>query len=155
MRLPVLTPRARELDPFEPLRRQFEGMFADFGRWPTMDWAAPSKTGLAALDVAETKDAIEISTELPGVPENEIHVAVEGQALVISGEKNSESENQDRAWRVVERSYGAFRRVVPLTFTPDPARITATFDKGVLHVKVGKPAEMVARKVTIPVGKAS
>jgi HSP20 family protein len=154
MRLPVMTPRARELDPFEPFRRQFEDMFTDLGRWPTMDWPAP-KNGLAALDVAETKEAVEISTELPGVAENEITVAVEGQSLVISGEKKSETEKEDKAWRVVERSYGSFRRVVPLTFTPEPEKISATFGKGVLHVKVAKPAEMVARKVTIPVGKAN
>lgn len=155
MRLPVLSPRARELDPFETFRRQFEDMLADFGRWPTMDWAASPKNGLAALDVAETKDAIEVSTELPGVAENEINVTVEGQALVISGEKKSESEKEDKAWRVVERSYGAFRRVVPLTFAPEPGKIAATFDKGVLRVKIEKPAELVSRKVTIPVSKAT
>jgi HSP20 family protein len=156
MRLPVMmTPRARELDPFEPFRRQFEDMFGDFGRWPTTDWAVPSRMGLAALDVAETKEAIEITTELPGVAESEVSVAVEGNAVVISGEKKSEKESQDKAWRVVERSYGAFRRVVPLTFAPDPQKITATFDKGVLHVKVGKPAELVAKSVTIPIGKAN
>jgi HSP20 family protein len=153
MRLPAMTPRARELDPFEPFRRRFEDMFADFGRWPTTDWAVPSQTGLAALDVSETKEAIEITTELPGVAENEVNVAVEGNAVVISGEKKSEKESQDKAWRVVERSYGAFRRVVPLTFAPDAQKITATFDKGVLRVKVGKPAELVAKTVTIPIGK--
>jgi HSP20 family protein len=155
MRLPVLTPRARELDPFEPFRRQFEDMFADFGRWPTMDWAASSKTGLAALDVAETKEAIEISTELPGVAESDINVSVEGNAVVISGEKKSETESQEKAWRVVERSYGSFRRVVPLTFAPDAGKVTASFDKGVLHVKIAKPVELVAKKVSIPVGKGS
>lgn len=155
MRLPALTTRARDLDLFESARRQFEDMFADFGRWPAMDWAAPSKIGLAALDVAETKEAIEISTELPGVAESDINVSIEGQGVVISGEKKSESEKEDKAWRVVERSYGTFRRVVPLTFAPDPGKITATFDKGVLRVKVEKPAELVARKVTIPVSKAS
>ena len=155
MRLPALTPRARELDPFEPFRRQFEDMFADFGRWPTMDWSAPTKTGLAALDVAESKDAIEIATELPGVAEDEIHVSVEGNAVVISGEKKAESDKQEKAWRVVERSYGAFRRVVPLTFAPDADKVTASFDKGVLRVKIAKPEELVAKKVTIPVGKAN
>ena len=105
MRLPVLTPRARELDPFESARRQLEDMLVDFGRWPAMDWAAPSKMGFAALDVAQTKDAIEISTELPGVAESDINVSLEGQGLVISGEKKAESEREDKAWRVVERSY--------------------------------------------------
>ena len=155
MRFPVLAPRARELDPFESARRQLEDMFADFGRWPAMDWAAPSKMGLAALDVAETKDAIEISTELPGVAESDLNVSIEGQGVVISGEKKAESEKEDKAWRVVERSYGSFRRVVPLTFAPDPSKITATFEKGVLHMKIEKPAELLAKKIAIPVNKAS
>ncbi|MDE3176285.1 MAG: Hsp20/alpha crystallin family protein [Pseudomonadota bacterium] len=152
MRLLIPTSRNGEMSMFEPFRRQFEDMLSDFGRWPAMDW--PAKDDLAALDVAETKDAIEIALEAPGMNENEVSVALEGHALVISGEKKSESENQDKAWRVVERSYGAFRRVVPLTFAPDPAKITAAFDKGVLRVSVGKPAELVAQKVTIPVSKA-
>ena len=155
MRLPATFSRARDLDPFEAMRRNFDDMLADFGRWPAMDWAVPSKNGLAALDVAETKEAIEITTELPGVAESDINVAVDGNAIVVSGEKKSETESNDKAWRVVERSYGSFRRVVPLTFAPDAAKITATFDKGVLHVKVGKPAELVAQKVTIPVGKSN
>ena len=155
MRYPATLSRVRDLDPFEMMRRNFDDMLTDFGRWPAMDWAVPSKTGLAALDVAETKEAIEITTELPGVAENDINVAVEGNAIVVSGEKKSESESQDKAWRVVERSYGSFRRVVPLTFAPDPAKIAASFDKGVLHVKVDKPRELVAQKVTIPVGKAN
>jgi HSP20 family protein len=154
MRLPSTPSRAREVDPFDAFRRNFDEMVADFGRWPMMDWASTGKVGLAALDVAETKDAIEVTTELPGVDEHEIQVTVEGQALVISGEKKSETENKEKAWRVMERTYGAFRRIVPLNFTPDPGRITARFDKGVLHVMVFKPADLVARKVTIPVGKA-
>jgi HSP20 family molecular chaperone IbpA len=60
--------------------------------------------------------------------------------MVISGEKKSESEKKEKSWHVVERSYGSFRRVVPLTFVPEPDKIKATFDKGVLHVSVRKPA---------------
>ena len=119
-----------------------------------MGSAAAACNGLAALDIAETKDAVEISTELPGVDEGDVKVSVDGQSIVISGEKKSETEEKNKAWHVVERSYGAFRRVVPLTFTPDAAKIKATFDKGILRVTVGKPPEMVAKKVDIPIGKA-
>ena len=154
MRLPSTVSRARDLDPFDAFRRNFDDMVADFGRWPMADWASGAKSGLAALDVAETKDAIEVSAELPGVAENEIQVTVEGQALVIAGEKKSETDNRDKAWRVMERTYGAFRRVVPLTFAPDATKVSATFEKGVLHVRVGKPSDLVAQKVSIPVAKA-
>lgn len=156
MRMPVPTLRTRELDPFEGFRRDFDDLWADFGRQLPFAWGAKAdKGGLAALDVAETKDAVEISTELPGVADNEVTVSVEGHAVVIAGEKKTESERKDKAWHVVEHGYGSFRRVVPLTFTPDAAKIKATFDKGVLHVSVAKPVEMVAKKVSIPIQKAS
>lgn len=102
LRLTIPTSRNREMSMFEPFRRQFEDMMSDFGRWPAMDW--PSKEGLATLDDAETTEAIEIAPEAPGMAENDLNVVVEGQALVISGEKKSESENQNKDWRVVERS---------------------------------------------------
>ena len=109
--------------------------------------------GLAAIDIGESKDAVEISAELPGVNEGEVKVSVEGQSIVISGEKKSEFEKTDKEWQVIERSYGAFRRVVPLTFHPDPAKMAASFDKGVLRVTVPKPTEMVAKKVDIPISR--
>lgn len=155
MRLPVPTFGGRDIDLFEGFRRDFDELLSDFGRRLPVSWgptAAPD--GLAALDIAETKDAVEISAELPGVDESDVKVSIDGQSVVISGEKKSESERKDKAWHVVERSYGAFRRVVPLTFAPDAAKITATFDKGILRVTVGKPPEMVATKVEIPIGKA-
>ncbi len=155
MRLPVPTFGGRELDLFEGFRREFDDLLSDFGRRLPISWGRPLDfTGLAALDIAETKDAVEISTELPGVDEGDVKVSVDGQSVVIAGEKKSESEKKDKAWHVVERSYGAFRRVVPLNFTPDAAKIKATFDKGVLHVTVGKPPEMVAKKVEVPITKA-
>ncbi len=155
MRLPVPTFGGQDLDLFEGFRREFDDLLRDFGRRLPVSWGpAVGAAGLAALDIAETKDAVEISTELPGVGEGDVKVSVEGQSVVIAGEKKSESETKNKAWHVVERSYGAFRRVIPLNFTPDAATMKATFDKGILHVTVGKPPEMVAKKVEIPIAKA-
>lgn len=154
MRLPVPTLRGREIDPFDGFRRDIDDLLMDFGRQLPLTWSAKGEaSGLAALDIAETKDSVEITTELPGVAESDVNVSVEGHAVVISGEKKSETEKKDKAWHVVERSYGAFRRVVPLTFVPDAGKINATFDKGVLKVMIGKPAELVAKKVAIPIHK--
>jgi len=154
MRLPVTLPRDRGLDIFEGFRRDFDELLRDFSVQLPVSWGSTEDGGrLAALDVAETKDAVEITTELPGVPEADVRVAVEGQAIVISGEKKSESEKKDKTWRLVERSYGSFRRVVPLTFTPAADKVHASFERGILHVTVGKPPELVASKVEIPIAK--
>jgi HSP20 family protein len=156
MRIAIPTLRGRELAPFEGFSREFDEMMKEFGRpWPAMWSSKPDRSALAPLDVAETQEAVEIATELPGMGEEDVTVTVEGQSVVIAGEKKTQSETTEKDWHVVERSYGSFRRVVPLTFLPDAAAIKATFDKGVLHVKVAKPAAMVEKKFAIPIGKAS
>jgi len=155
MRIAIPAFRSRELNPFEGFSREFDEMMKDFGRqWPAAWNSKADKSGLAPLDVAETKETVEIAAELPGMGEEDVAVTVEGQSVVIAGEKKSQSETTDKDWHVVERSYGSFRRVVPLTFLPDAAAIQATFDKGVLHVKVTKPAAMVEKKFAIPINKA-
>jgi HSP20 family protein len=153
MRLPVPL-GGRDFDVFEGFRRDFDDLLSDFGRRLPTPWRpAAGAAGLAAIDIGESKDAFEISVELPGVDESDVKVSVEGQSVVISGEKKTETEKKDKEWQVVERSYGAFRRVVPLTFRPQADKISATFDKGILHVTVPKPDEMVAKKIDIPIGK--
>jgi HSP20 family protein len=104
-----------------------------------------------ALDVADTMEAIEVSAELPGISGKEVTLTVEGDTLVIAGEKKAEKEATEKDWQVVERSYGTFRRVLPLPFTPDAKKIDASFENGVLKVKIAKPAELLMKAIDIPV----
>ncbi len=153
--LPSLWGRNNE-EPFAALRREFDQFLADFGqRWPTFGLGSTAQSALAAVNVADTKEAIEVSVELPGVTEKDVSVTVEGDSLVIAGEKRSETESKEKDWQVVECSYGAFRRVVPLPFAPDAGKVEANFDKGVLTVKVAKPAEIVTKTVEIPIKNAA
>src|SRR5262245_50120294 len=57
-------------------------------------------------------------------------------------------------WHVVERSYGSFSRAIPLPFDPDPAKVEAKFDKGVLHIHLPKPAEVAKKQQKIEIKKA-
>jgi HSP20 family protein len=125
----------------------------DFFRSPEgARWAVP-ETGktLPPVNIAETKDALEIAVELPGVSENEVKVTLDHERLTISGEKKNESESKDRNWHVLERSYGSFQRVVALPFEPAGDAVEARFDKGVLHVTVKKPTEVTQKSREIPV----
>jgi HSP20 family protein len=71
-------------DPFRSIRREMEDMFRKF------DQGLPSLrvgAGMPAINVAETKDALEVTIEVPGVEEKDINVTLDGNQLVISGEK--------------------------------------------------------------------
>jgi HSP20 family molecular chaperone IbpA len=105
-------------------------------------WGIP--TAASGIDLAESKDAIEVTAELPGVDEKDLDVTLANGMLTIRGEKRTEHDEQDKDknWHVVERSYGSFSRAIPLPFDPDPAKVEAKFDKGVLHIHLPKPAEV-------------
>ena len=91
-------------DPFRLLRREMEDMFRVFDRnLPSLN-VGP---GVPTIDVAETTDAIEVSAELPGVDEKDIKVSLDGNRLVISGEKKEETKKDEKDWHVEERSYGS------------------------------------------------
>lgn len=89
-----------------------------------------------SADAAESDNGYEISVELPGMDAGDIDLKVEGDVLVISGEKRDEREESDRNYYLVERSYGAFRRAFRLPEDVDRERIGAEFSKGVLTVSM-------------------
>jgi HSP20 family protein len=96
--------------------------------------------GTPAINVAETKDAFEVTAELPGVDEQDIEVSLDGDRLVISGEKKAESMTEEKDWHVEERSLGSFYRSISLPFEPENGALDAYFDKGVLHLTIKKTA---------------
>jgi HSP20 family protein len=129
-------------DPFGSLFREVQKTFEDFSqRTPFARFA--SDTLSPKIDIAESKDAIEVTAELPGVDEKDLDVTLANGVQTIRGEKRTKRDEQDKDknWHVVERSYGSFSRAIPLPFDPDPAKVEAKFDRGVLHIHLPKPAE--------------
>ena len=101
-----------------------------------------------ALDVSETKDAVMVKAEVPGMDPKEIQLSLEDQLLTLKGEKKQEKEEKDEHYYRSERSYGAFMRTVRLPATVDGSKVTATFKNGLLKVTLPKAA---AKGTTIPI----
>lgn len=148
MRVPALWSSASIADPYRDLRKEMDQFFNSItSRWPTSD------VGIAApaINVAETDGAVEITAEIPGVDQNDIKVTIDGNRIVIAGEKKQESDRSEKDWHVVERSYGSFHRAVALPFEPADSAVEAHYDKGVLHLTVKKPAPSQPRSKTIEI----
>lgn len=109
---------------------------------------------MPALDVAETEKTLEISAEIPGVSEDDLDVTVQGDVLIIKGEKSSDSEDKQKDFHVVERRYGSFRRQVPLGFVPEKGAVSASFDNGVLKLVIEKPANAQGDVQKVEIGKS-
>jgi HSP20 family protein len=104
-----------------------------------------------AVSVSETPDALVVSAELPGLSEKDVNVEIENGVLTISGEKTEERTEGDesRSYHVWERSYGSFRRAFALPRGVTGGEAKATFDKGVLEIRIAKAPEAKSRKIEI------
>lgn len=135
----------------EEMNRMFDNFFAD----PFASLAVRSPRWAAEfnprVDISETDDALKVSAELPGMEEKDIQITLEQDALILSGEKKTETEEKGRNFHHVERSYGSFQRVIPLPVEVVPDKAEATFKNGLLTVTLPKAPSAVkaAHKITI------
>lgn len=100
----------------------------------TMEWAP-------RLNLAETETAIEVKAELPGLDKKDIDISLEGDTLIIKGEKHQEKEEKDKRFHRIERTYGSFYRTVRLPTEVMPDKIEAAYENGVLTVTLPKTEE--------------
>ena len=135
-------------DPFRAMRREMESALRAFDQSSS---AADIGAGAPAISVAETRDAFEVTAELPGVDDKDIKVSLDENQLVISGEKKAESTKEEKDWHVEERSYGSFYRSMALPFEPEDGAVEARFDKGVLHLTIKKRAKAIKSAKTIEI----
>lgn len=150
MNLPRLWATGQELpwDPFRAMRREMESALRALDQNAS---SADIGAGAPAISVAETKDAFEVTAELPGVDEKDIKVSLDANQLVIAGEKKAESSKEEKDWHVEERSYGSFYRSMSLPFEPEDGAVDAHFDKGVLRLTIKKPAKAIKSTKTIDI----
>lgn len=156
-------PGPTAMTPWSPaLLRSFFGpsLIESFLRedWPNIptsieswfgDFSAPMFR--PTIDVVDEGKALRVSAELPGIDDKDVKVSIDDGALVIEGEKRLESKTQtDECYRV-ERSYGAFRRVIPMPSDVDAAKVSATMDRGVLTITVPKTGKTTPTARTIPI----
>ncbi len=153
-RLPVRrggeqTPAYDLFGPVQNLHREidrlFENVFRGFGLGPF--WGdrpqAPAVSGgifRPTLDLGANEKAYTVTVEIPGVDEKDVELEVVEDTLIIRGEKRQEAEEKDKDFYRVERTYGAFERVLSLPADADQDRIEATFKKGVLKVTIPRKA---------------
>lgn len=137
--------RGNYYDPFVAFRREVDRMFDDFfgtlgarGLEPWSGWPAVSPT----MDVTDTDKELVVTAELPGLDEKDFEVTLAGDVLTIRGEKKAESENRNGGAYYVERRFGSFSRSLRLPFAAGDDNVDATYDKGVLTIRIPKPAEV-------------
>lgn len=127
----------REFDRlFDTLRRDFGSRWSSFSTDALLkpDWFKPS------LDVASNEKEYTVKVELPGIDASDVSIEVSDNIMKIKGEKRQESEEKEKDFYRVERSYGSFQRILNLPEDADEENITSSYKDGVLSVAVPRKA---------------
>ena len=128
-------------------------LFEDFfgTRSPLRPWGDGEAGFMPPVDVHETNDRVIVEAELPGVEPKNVDIRVEGDALIIRGERKQEKEQKEGGFYRMERSYGRFERQVELPSYTDPQKCEATYKNGVLKVELPKKEEAKPRSIEVKV----
>ena len=81
--------------------------------------------------------------------EEDIQIELEDGTLTVSGERKAEHEQREEGFHRVERSFGAFSRSLTLPKGIDGDAVSASFDRGVLEIRIPKPETQKPRRISI------
>jgi len=150
--VPLFRGNLFNLNPFALIKHFGQDMEEMLGQWPR-----GTGNGFAwtpAIEVKEKEGNLLVTADLPGLKKEDVTVHVEGDTLVIEGERKLEKEEKREGYYRSERNYGKFYRSILLPAGAVIDKTAANFNNGVLEVSVPIPAAKTARK-EIPVGEES
>jgi HSP20 family molecular chaperone IbpA len=123
----------------------------------TNDWFKPltSTAGFSpAAEIVKDGDDAVVRLELPGMDvEKDVTVELDRGNLVVHGERRDEHADEKDGRRLREVRYGSFRRSFPLPAHITGEALSASYDAGVLTVRVvgahKNPAGTAAQRIAI------
>jgi len=149
----------RAVTPWSPFRelqemqRRFDEVFGG-PSFPSVWRCLPEEMSWApAVEILDKDDKFVVKAELPGVKQEDMEVSVEGDTLMIKGEKKVEKETKEENYYRSERAYGSFYRSIALPSTVNASKIAADYEDGVLEVTLPKAAEAKPKKIEVKAKK--
>jgi HSP20 family protein len=124
-------------------------MMENFWRDPFPFLSFDREESFPVVDVSETDKAITVSAELPGMDPGDVSISLDRNRLTIKGEKKFDQEEKKENFHRVERSYGAFCRVLNLPGEVHEDQVKASFKNGVLTVVMPKTEKAAGRNIEI------
>jgi HSP20 family protein len=139
-------------DPFQEmlnLRRTVDRLFDNASQ--DHDWAQSTSWGLA-VDVVENKDDFIVKASVPGINPDDLDISYVEDTLTIKGEIKSENEVKENQYHLRERRYGTFSRSITLPTKIKGDAIEASYQNGVITLRLPKAEEVKPKRIAIKVG---
>ncbi|HEX9895221.1 MAG TPA: Hsp20/alpha crystallin family protein [Gemmatimonadales bacterium] len=138
--------------PMPALRREFDTMFERLFRSPLFP-ELPVLTAEAgwepALDLTEAEKEFLVRLEVPGFHRENLDVKYESGVLTIAGTREFRTELKGEEFLWQERAEGRFVRSIRIPAPVIEGEVVATYENGVLTVKLPKHQPTAKAKIAI------
>lgn len=137
-------------EPFRELTRIRDEMDRLFGQLTGVPAVPKNGDWMPTVDVYEEEKELVVKVDLPGVKKEDVHITATEDALMIEGKTETETEEKKDNYFARERRYGSFMRRIPMPVTVNAEKAAATFDNGMVTIKLPKVEEKPkVRKIEI------
>jgi HSP20 family protein len=130
----------------QAMDRLFEESFVNPRTWQFGD------DQLVPMDVYASDDEVVVQAILPGVKPEEVEITMEGSTLTVSGDTTVTNDGKEGSMLLQEIRRGRFMRTLSLPAGLEPDKAKATFEDGVLTLRIPKAELLKPRQIKISTG---
>jgi HSP20 family protein len=130
----------------QAMDRLFEESFVNPRTWQSGDGQ------MVPVDVFTSSDDVVVQAILPGVKPEEVDITVEGNTLTIAGDTSSMIPDRE-GLMLQEIRRGKFVRALTLPEGLEADKATATFEDGILTLRIPKAQQVKPRQIKISTGQ--
>jgi HSP20 family protein len=124
--------------------------FRDLDRFAQQVQGTAARPAVMPMDAWREGDAFFVEFDLPGVDRESLDLDIERNVVTIRAERPAVDPNRDML--ATERPRGVFSRQLVLGDNLDTDRIDASYDEGVLRLRIPVSERAKPRKITISGG---
>ena len=104
------------------------------------------------VDVFTTDNEVFVIASAPGLGPDDLDVSIDDNVVTLSGTVPNvarSTEAEGATWYINEIGHGQFRRTITLPMDVDPAAADATFDNGILRLRLPKAESARPRQIKV------
>ena len=132
------------------LRQAMDRLFEDSFVRSTRPWSIGE--GYMPLDVRTGPDELIVEAALPGMKPEDVEITVEQGTLTIRATSSSERRDEDGEYLLQEIRRGESTRTVTLPSGLEPDKASATFEDGLLKLRIPRAEQVKPRQIRITPG---
>jgi HSP20 family protein len=140
-------------EPFYELRNTMDRLFDQGFSRPWRLLSTQDYQAAFPIDIWESGDNVEVKAALPGIYPDDVDITVVGDTLTIKARHAASDEEQRRQYYVHEvPGTGEWQRTFTLPVTVEPDKAEASYEHGMLYLKLPKAESVRPRQIKVGVG---